>query len=119
MFDGNRINDTDTPKVSILTKIHLHYDQTTFSTNNIILIINLCNFKSMDMEEGDTIEVFTQQSGGDLEETNENKHFVSSSYSKSTIFNKYLPTNNVIQQKQTQKHLIRSKYRQKKSDIIL
>merc|ERR1719210_2892675 len=33
MFDGNRINDTDTPK-------------------------------SMDMEEDDTIEVFTQQSGG-------------------------------------------------------
>ena len=73
----------------------------------------------MDMEEGDTIEVFTQQSGGDLEETNENKHFVSSSFTKSTLFNKYLPTNNVIQQKQTQKHLTRSKYRRKKSDKIL
>ena len=73
----------------------------------------------MDMEEGDTIEVFTQQSGGDLEETNSNKNFVSSSFSKSTTFNKYLPNNNVIQQKQTQKHLTRSKYRRKKSDEIL
>ena len=35
MFDGNRIDETDTPK-------------------------------TMDMEDGDTIEVFTQQSGGHL-----------------------------------------------------
>ena len=75
----------------------------------------------MDMEDDDTIEVFTQQSGGreDLEETNE-KYNHETKQSGSTLFQKTIINKqfyySVIHQQLLPKHLTRSNYRRKESD---
>ena len=71
----------------------------------------------MDMEDDDTIEVFTQQSGGgdeDLENTNETRQSTTSLISQTFICKSFHRIYYVIRQQQTQKHLTRSKYRRKK-----
>ena len=70
----------------------------------------------MDMEEDDTIEVFTQQSGGgeNLEDTNEIRQSALSYISETFIYKRFHRITNVIHSKQNQMHLTRSKYRRKK-----
>lgn len=71
----------------------------------------------MDMEDDDTIEVFTQQSGGgdeDLENANDARQSATSLISQTFICKSFHRIHDVIQQQQTQKHLTRSKYRRKK-----
>ena len=75
----------------------------------------------MDMEEDDTIEVFTQQSGGgeNLEDTNKIRQSASFFISQTFIYKRFHRISNVIHSHQNQKHLTRSKYRRKKLVEIL
>ena len=69
----------------------------------------------MDMEEDDTIEVFTQQSGGgeNIEDTNKIRQSTLSYISETFIYKRFHRITNVIHSKQNQMHLTRSKYRRK------